>query len=78
MCGSRQQAIVAARKLVRTFASAPDAKRRAQTVLSELKRAEGWSTADQREIDAADAWLRGGPSVSELEAALRGLLTRLE
>ncbi len=78
MSGSRQQALVAARKLVRTFASAPDAKRRAQTVLSELKRAEGWSAADQREIDAADAWLRGGPSVSGLEAGLRGLLARLE
>lgn len=77
MSASRQHALSEARKLVRTWASAPDAKRRAQAVLSELKRAEGWSADAQREIDATDNWLREGASVSALEARLRALLTRL-
>lgn len=77
MSASRQQALVEARKLVRTFAAAPDSKRRAQAVLSELKRADGWPPDAQREIDATDSWLREGPPVSALEARLRGLLTRL-
>lgn len=77
MSGSRQHALVEARKLLRTFASAPDPRRRAQAVVSELKRVEGWPAAAQQEIEAADAWLRGGPSASALEPHLRALLTRL-
>lgn len=77
MNGSRQQALQDARKLVRTFGSAPDARGRALAVLSELKRAEGWSEAQRREIAAAQAWLQAGPSVSALEARLRTLLGAL-
>lgn len=77
MSGSRQQALVDARKLVRTFASAPDPRRRAQAVLSELRHADDWPPAARREIEAADAWLRGSPPADSLEARLRLLLTRL-
>jgi hypothetical protein len=77
MSGSRQQALVDARKLVRTFASAPDARRRAQAVMSELRHADGWNATAQRDIDAVDAWLRTSPSVSALEPRLRELLDRL-
>jgi hypothetical protein len=77
MSGSCQQSLVDARKLVRTFASAPDARRRAQAVISELKRAEGWSVSARNAIAAADAWLAAGPPMSELEGRLRDLLTRL-
>jgi hypothetical protein len=66
-----------ARKLVRTFGSAPDPRRRAQAVLSELKHAEGWSAAAQHEISAVDRWLRGAPSATALEPRLRALLTQL-
>ena len=77
MSGSCQQALVDARKLVRTFASAPDARRRAQAVMSELRHAEGWSAGAQRDIDAVEAWLRISPSVSALQPRLRDLLGRL-
>lgn len=77
MIGSRQHAVVEARKLVRTFASAPDARRRAQAVLSELKHVEGWSAEHQREIEATETWLKTSPSVAALEPHLRALLTRL-
>lgn len=77
MNGSRQHALQEARKLVRTFGSAPDARGRASAVLSELKRAEGWSEPQRREIAAVEAWVRGGPSVTSLEAKLRALLATL-
>jgi len=77
MSGDCEQALVEARKLVRTFASAPEARRRAQAVLSELKRADGWSAAAQREIAAVDSWLQGGPSTAALEPRLRALLAHL-
>lgn len=78
MSGSRRQALVDARKLVRTFDSAPDARRRAQSVMAELRRADGWSAGDQTAIEAADAWLRTSPALSELQARLRSLLTALK
>ena len=77
MSGTRQQALVDARKLVRTFASAPDSRRRAQAVISELKRADGWSVSARNAIAAADDWLATGPPMSGLEPRLRDLLTRL-
>jgi hypothetical protein len=77
MSGSRQQALMAARKLVRTFGSAPDPRRRAQAVLSELKHAEGWSAGGLREIGAVEAWLQGAPSLQALEPRLRALLAAL-
>jgi hypothetical protein len=59
--GGRQKALTDARKLLRTFASAPDARRRAQEVIAALNQAGGWNAAAQREIDATDAWLRTAP-----------------
>ena len=77
MNGSRLQALQDARKLVRTFGSAPDARGRASAVLSELKRAEGWSDGQRREIAAVAEWLQAGPSVTTLEARLRALIAAL-
>ena len=72
-----RQALVDARKLVRTFGSAPDPRRRAQEVVSKLKRANGWPPAALKEIVLVDTWLDGAPSVVALEPHLRALLTRL-
>lgn len=72
-----QHALAEARKLVRTLASAPDPKRRAQAVLSELRHGGGWSPDARRDIEATDAWLRERPAVESLEPRLRALLTRL-
>jgi hypothetical protein len=77
MTGPRLEALAEARKLVRTFGSAPDARRRAQAIMSELKRADGWTAAARQEIDATDAWIRAGVSASALEPRLRALLARL-
>jgi len=77
MSGIRQQALVDARKLVRTFASAPDPRRRAAAVLSELRRADAWPAAAQQAIDTTNAWLRTSPPLSALEPRLRELLDRL-
>ncbi len=77
MSGSRQQALVVARQLVRTLPSAPDARRRAQALIAELKRADDWSVPARNAIAVADAWLTAGPPLSELEGPLRALLTRL-
>ena len=77
MSGSRHQTLVVARQLVRTFASAPDARRRAQAVIAELKRADDWPIPSRNAILAADTWLAGGPPMSALEARLRALLARL-
>ena len=77
MTGSRQQSLADARKLMRTFASAPDPRRRAQAVISELRHGEGWPSAAQAAIAAADAWLQTSPSLSALEPRLRDLLVRL-
>jgi hypothetical protein len=77
LSGSRQQALVDARKLMRAFGASPDTRRRAQAVMSELRHAEGWSAGAQRKIDAVDAWLQTQPPLSDLEERLRILLTRL-
>ncbi|MBU1376499.1 MAG: hypothetical protein KKE02_06530 [Alphaproteobacteria bacterium] len=77
MSGSHQHALVEARKLVRTLVSAPDPRRRAQEVLSVLKRVEEWPPAAREKIMAADAWLRATPSLATIEPQLRALLTQL-
>lgn len=77
MTGRRDHALADARKLLRGFGAAPDARRRAQAVLSALRQADNWSAAGRRQIETADAWLRTGPSVTALEPQLRALLTAL-
>jgi hypothetical protein len=77
MSGNRQQTLVVARQLLRTFGSAPDPRRRAQAVMSELKLAEDWPTAGRRALDAADFWVRNHPPLSALEPRLRNLLLQL-
>jgi hypothetical protein len=77
MTGTRQQALVIARQLVRTFRSAPDPRRRAQAVISELKHANDWSPSSWQSLEATDAWLHTLPPLAALEPRLRDLLVRL-
>lgn len=77
MTGSRDQALADARKLLRGFGAAPDARRRAQAVLSALRQADNWSAAGRRQIGAIDAWLRSSPSTTALEPQLRVFLAAL-
>jgi hypothetical protein len=72
-----RQSLAETRKLLRTFGSAPDPRRRAQEILSKLKRADGLPPAALKEIAVVDAWLANSPSVVALEPRLRALLSRL-
>jgi hypothetical protein len=78
MSDGREQALTDARKLVRTLGSAPDARARARAVVSELRRADVWSAAELRKVDAVDAWLRTSPPVTDLQPRLRALLTAMQ
>ena len=77
MTNSPDQALLDARKLVRSFRSAPDPRHRAQEIVSELRRADGWSAKAQDEIATTEAWLTALPATLELEGRLRVLLSRL-
>lgn len=72
-----EQALADARRLVRTFGSAPEPRRRAQAVLSGLIWAEGWSAPQRAAIEGFRDWLRGEPAVSALEPRCRALLSAL-
>lgn len=78
MANSHHEALAQARKLFRTFQSAPNPRRRAQDVLSELSRAEGWGPRARREIAEAETWLQSLPSELELRSRLKALLAKLE
>jgi hypothetical protein len=77
MSGTRRQALIVARQLVRTFGSAPDPRRCARSVVSELRRADDWSAPGAQAILATEAWLAGLPAIELLEPRLRDLLSRL-
>ena len=77
MSDDPRQALAEARKLLRTFRSAPDPRRRAHEVVSTLKRGGGWPPAALRELALVDTWLGAAPPVDALEPRLRALLTRL-
>jgi hypothetical protein len=70
-------ALTAARRLLRTFASAPDPRRQARVIYSELAGAEGWTKAEQKEVDALGAWLQGLPSIGDLKPRCADVLTKL-
>lgn len=74
---SRGEALAAVRKMLRGFAGAPDARRHAQSLYSELVRAEGWSKAEQDLIVAMGVWLQGRPGLGELKPRCEQLVGRL-
>ncbi|MDP1598563.1 hypothetical protein [Phenylobacterium sp.] len=74
---SRGEALQTANKLRRTMGSAPDPRRQAQTIYSELARVEDWSASDQRHILAFGQWLATRPPLNALKAKAEGLLEGL-
>jgi hypothetical protein len=77
MSVSGEAALAAARRLLRTFASAPDPRRQARMIHSELASAEGWTKAEQKEVDALGAWLQGLPSIGDLKPGCAQVLSNL-
>ena len=78
MSASRTEALAIGKKLLRTFDSAPEPRRQARAICSELARATGWSEGEQRQIEAFDAWLISLPSVSELKLRCAQVLANLK
>jgi hypothetical protein len=74
---SRGEVLAAARKLLRTFASAPEPRRQAQSIYSELAHGDGWTPGEREAIDALGAWLHGLPQLGELKLRCEQLLTAL-
>lgn len=74
---SRNGALAASRQLLRTFASAPEPRRHARMIYSELAGVEGWTKAEQEEVDALGAWLQGRPSIGDLRPRCAQLVAKL-
>ena len=66
MADSPKEAITSARRLIRTFASAPGPRRQARAIHSALSAAEGWSMQERQAIDQLGAWLSDRPDVAAL------------
>jgi hypothetical protein len=77
MSDSRDEALTACRKLVRTFDSAQEPRRQARSVYTALAQAAGWSAGGRRQIEVFGAWLVSLPSVSELKPRCGQLLGNL-
>ena len=67
MLGSRSEGVATARKLCRTFSSAPDARRRAQEIFHVLARINGLTSAERARVAELGAWLQDKPSTTELK-----------
>ena len=74
---SRREALAAARKLLRTFASAPEPHRQARLIYSQLSHAEGLTAMERDQIEAFGAWLQERPRISELKPTCERLLAKL-
>lgn len=77
MSASRSEALMAARKRLRTFGSAPDPKKQARELYSELVRADGWTPRECAAIETFGGWLGDYPAVSELRLRCEQLLATL-
>ena len=75
---TRGEALTCARKLLRTFASAPDPRRQAQAIYSQLAHVDGWAPADQVQIDALGAWLADSPRQADLKSRCQQILAKLK
>lgn len=73
----RSEALATARKLLRGFSGAPDARQPAHKLYWELLHAEGWSKAEQARIIELGAWLQTRPDLSLLKPQCAAALAKL-
>lgn len=78
MSGSRHEAITAAKRLLRSLASAPDPRRRARALHAELADADDWTAADRQTIAALGVWLHDNPPLDALRARCGDVVAKLE
>ena len=74
MTTSCSEALATAKKLCRTLASAPLPQARAQSIFSELTRANGWAPGHRQKIAAFGLWLASRPPPSALKSKCDELL----
>lgn len=74
---SRFEDLASARKLVRTFATAPNPRRQARSIHSELAHWDGWTGPEREQIDALGAWLADDPNLAELRPRCEQILAKL-
>jgi uncharacterized protein YecE (DUF72 family) len=74
MTGGRGAALVDARKLLRTFNSAPNPQRQARSIYTQLSRADDLTAQERDHVEAFGAWLSERPRVSELKPRCEQLL----
>ena len=74
---SRGDVLAGARKLMRTFASAPEPRRQARLLSRELAQSHDWTPSQVDQITAFNVWLDGLPPVGELRLGCESLLSKL-
>lgn len=72
--GTRSEGVASARRLLRTFASAPDARRRAHEIFQALARIDGLTQAERAAVAELGAWLAQKPSSTQLKPRCETLL----
>ncbi len=72
--GSRSEHIANARKLTRTFASAPDQRRRALDIVQELARVPGLSSGERTALLNIQTWISERPPPGQLKARCEALI----
>lgn len=73
----KAEALASARKLVRTFGSAPDPRRHARTVLGLLTKVHGWTADQAQHVRELEAWLDSHPPIGQLRGYCDQLLAKL-
>ena len=77
MTVSRGEALAAAKKLLRTFNSAPEPQRQARLIYSQLSHADGLTARERDQIEKFGAWLQERPRLSDLKPSCERLLAKL-
>ncbi len=77
MPSCRQDATAAARKLLRTLASAPEPRKRAREIYLELAGARDWSASERDEIQMFGDWLQSYPATDQLRLGCEKIIASL-
>jgi nitrous oxide reductase accessory protein NosL len=73
----RSHTLSTARKLLRTLDSAPDPRRQARLIHSELAHGGDWTRPQREVVDAFGAWLLDLPPIADLRPRCERVLAKL-
>lgn len=77
MSSNRQEVLVAAKRLRRSFAGAPDPRRHARSFCQTVRSIDDLTVAESQDLAAFAAWLDDNPPSSALEPRCRNILASL-